>query len=152
MQAVGREQELPKMASVDEPRTTVRTAVAGVGGYAGGELARLLLAHPRLSSTKPLFLGRVADEAEDGRVPLEKIQPQLAWGAGEKLPEVRAFNWELVRDMGIEVVFLALPHENSREWAPDWLERGIKVIDLSGAWRLQEESNRKVYKLQDRHA
>ena len=151
MQAVGTEQEIPKFASA-EPRTTVRTAVAGVGGYAGGELARLLLAHPRLTATKPLFLGRVADEAEGGRVPLEKIQPQLAWGAGEALPEIRAFSWELVRDMGIEVVFLALPHETSREWAPEWLEHGVKVIDLSGAWRLQDESNRKVYKLHDADA
>ena len=152
MQAVGTEHELPKVATVNEARTTVRTAVAGVGGYAGGELARLLLAHPRLSATKPLFLGRVAGEATGGRVPLEQIQPQLAWGAGEKLPEVRAFSWELVRDMAIDVVFLALPHETSREWAPEWLDRGIRVIDLSGAWRLHEESNRKVYKLQDADA
>jgi len=152
MQAVGTEQELAKVESAKQARTTVRTAVAGVGGYAGGELARLLLAHPRLRETKPLFLGRVADEAAGGRVPLEQIQPQLAWGAGEKLPEVRAFSWELVRDLGIEVVFLALPHETSREWAPEWLERGVRVIDLSGAWRLQEDSNRKVYKLQDADA
>ena len=149
MQAVVTEQERAKVKSAKQARTTVRTAVAGVGGYAGGELARLLLAHPRLSETKPLFLGRVADDASDGRVPLEKLQPQLAWGAGEALPEVHAFRWELVRDMGIEVVFLALPHETSREWVPEWLERGVRVVDLSGAWRLQEESNRKVYKLQD---
>ena len=152
MQAVGTEQEHAKVESANQARTTVRTAVAGVGGYAGGEMARLLLAHPRLSETKPLFLGRVADEAAGGRVPLEQIQPQLAWGAGEKLPEVRSFSWELVRDLGIEVVFLALPHETSREWAPEWLERGVRVIDLSGAWRLQEDSNRKVYKLQDADA
>jgi len=130
-------------------KTTVRTAVAGVGGYAGGELARLLLAHPRLQATKPLFLGRVADEAPGGRVPLEQIHPQLALGAGQKQPEILAFNWKLIRDAGIELVFLALPHENSREWVPQWLDFGVKVIDLSGAWRLQEESNRAVYKLHD---
>jgi N-acetyl-gamma-glutamyl-phosphate reductase len=152
MQAVGTEHELPKMATGNAARPTVRTAVAGVGGYAGGELARLLLAHPRLNATKPLFLGRVADDAAGGRVPLEQIQPQLAWGAGEKLPDVRAFSWELVREMGIEVVFLALPHETSREWAPEWLEHGVRVIDLSGAWRLDEESHRKVYKLDDADA
>src|SRR5947209_10856809 len=134
MQAVGTEHELPEAQTASEPRSTVRTAVAGVGGYAGGELARLLLAHPKLSGTKPLFLGRVADEAPGGRVPLEQLQPQLAWGGAEKLPDVRAFSWELVREMGIEVVFLALPHENSREWAPDGLEPGGRVIDLSGAW------------------
>ena len=128
---------------------TVRTAVAGVGGYAGGELARLLLAHPRLQSTPPLFLGRVADESATGRVPLEQLHPQLALGAGRKQPEIMAFNWKLIEDSGIELVFLALPHENSREWAPEWLDHGVRVIDLSGAWRLHESTNRAVYKLHD---
>jgi N-acetyl-gamma-glutamyl-phosphate reductase len=127
----------------------VRTAVAGVGGYAGGELARLLLSHPRLAATKPLFLGRVADEAAGGRVPLEQIQPQLALGEGTRQPEVRAFSWDLIRDAGTDIVFLALPHENSREWAPQWLEHGVRVVDLSGAWRLDDPANRAVYKLHD---
>ena len=127
----------------------MHTAVAGVGGYAGGELARLLLAHPRLQGTAPLFLGRVADEAPSGRVPLEQIHPQLALGAGQTRPEVLAFSWELIKERGIEIVFLALPHEMSREWAPEWIERGIRVIDLSGAWRLQQAANRAVYKLRD---
>ena len=151
MQAVS-EIEAVKKAKAAQARTTVRTAVAGVGGYAGGELARLLLNHSRLAETKPLFLGRVADESATGRVALEDIQPQLALGEGKKLPEVRAFSWELVREMGTEVVFLALPHENSREWAPEWLERGVKVIDLSGAWRLDQAANRAVYKLHDKDA
>jgi len=133
----------------EQNNSTVRTAVAGVGGYAGGELARLLLAHPRLQSAKPLFLGRVADEATAGRVPLEQIHPQLALGAGQKQPEILAFNWKLIRDEGIDVVFLALPHENSRQWAPEWLDFGVKVIDLSGAWRLHDSVNRAVYKLHD---
>ena len=149
--AVSTEIETAKSAA-KQARKTVCAAVAGVGGYAGGELARLLLNHPRLAETKPLFLGRVADESATGRVALEEIQPQLALGEGKKLPEVRAFSWELIREMGTEVVFLALPHENSREWAPQWLEHGVKVIDLSGAWRLDEVTNRAVYKLHDKDA
>jgi N-acetyl-gamma-glutamyl-phosphate reductase len=134
---------------VKQERKTVRTAVAGVGGYAGGELARLLLAHPRLAATQPIFLGRIADESPTGRVPLEQIHPQLALGAGHPQPEVLAFNWQLIRDAGVEIIFLALPHENSREWAPEWLEHGVRVIDLSGAWRLHDDANRAVYKLHD---
>lgn len=149
MQATGTELEAPSKAQIKKPLTTVRTAVAGVGGYAGGELARLLLTHPRLAGTKPLFLGRVADDAPNGRVPLEQLHPQLALGAGQHRPEVQAFNWNLIRDAGTEIVFLALPHENSREWAPGWLERGVRVIDLSGAWRLDDTAHRAVYKLHD---
>jgi N-acetyl-gamma-glutamyl-phosphate reductase len=128
---------------------TVRVAVAGVGGYSGGELARLLLAHPRLQESKPLFLGRVADKAHAGTVPLEELHPQLALGGGRTQPPVHSFSWELVAEREIDIVFLALPHETSREWAPEWLARGVRVIDLSGAWRLQQESNRRVYQLQD---
>ncbi len=127
----------------------VRTAVAGVGGYAGGELARLLLAHPRLEGVPPVFLGRVADESSSGRVPLEQLHPQLALGGGRRLPEVVSFNWEVIRDNGVKIVFLALPHETSRESAPEWLARGVRVIDLSGAWRLAQPENRAVYHLSD---
>jgi N-acetyl-gamma-glutamyl-phosphate reductase len=149
MEMLSTELEAPTQLPVRQPLATVRTAVAGVGGFAGGELARLLLAHPRLAASKPILLGRVADESSSGRIPLEQIQPQLALGAGKHQPDVVAFNWKLIRDAGVEIVFLALPHENSREWAPEWLENGIRVIDLSGAWRLHEDTNRAVYKLRD---
>jgi N-acetyl-gamma-glutamyl-phosphate reductase len=143
------ELEAPSQSLAKQPPATVRSAVAGVGGYAGGELARLLLAHPRLAATKPIFLGRIADESASGRIPLEQIHPQLALGAGHPQPEIVAFNWKLIRDAGVEIVFLALPHENSREWAPEWLQNGVRVIDLSGAWRLHDDANRAVYKLHD---
>lgn len=149
MQLVNPVIEAQSSSRSKRPLETVRTAVAGVGGYAGGELARLLLSHPRLGGTKPLFLGRVADDAAGGRVPLEQLQPQLALGGGKQQPEVNAFSWDLIRDAGTEVVFLALPHETSREWAPEWLEHGVRVIDLSGAWRLDDSTNRAVYKLHD---
>jgi N-acetyl-gamma-glutamyl-phosphate reductase len=123
----------------------VRTAVAGVGGYSGGELARLLLAHPRLQATKPLFLGR----EDAAAVPLEDVHPQLALGGGIEQPAIQPFSWKLIKDAGIDIVFLALPHEASREAAPQWIDAGVRVIDLSGAWRLQDEANRAVYKLHD---
>ncbi len=124
-----------------------RTAVAGVGGYSGGELARLLLAHPRLQNTPPLFLGRAADES--GTIPLEDLHPHLALGQGRTQPAVHAFSWDLIAQHKIDLVFLALPHETSRERVPDWLAHNVKVIDLSGAWRLHDEQNRAVYKLED---
>ncbi len=54
-----------------------------------------------------------------------------------------------IADAGIEILFMATPHEQSREWVPEAIERGIRVIDLSGAWRLKEDRNRAVYKLHD---
>ena len=139
----------PFKASAKPSKQTLKTAIAGVGGYAGGELTRLLLAHPRLTASAPVLLGRVADDAPGGQVPLEHLHPQLALGANQHQPHVVSFSWDRIADAGVELVFLALPHENSREWAPQWLERGIQVIDLSGAWRLNEAANAAIYGLHD---
>jgi N-acetyl-gamma-glutamyl-phosphate reductase len=129
--------------------TAPRTAIAGVGGYAGGELARLLSRHPRMNGATPTFLGR-AGEAESGTATyLEDLHPQLATSGSHRANEVFPFSWERISDSGIEVLFLATPHEQSREWVPEAIERGIKVIDLSGAWRLKDNVNRAVYRLKD---
>jgi N-acetyl-gamma-glutamyl-phosphate reductase len=62
---------------------------------------------------------------------------------------MQPFSWELLADRGVEVLFLATPHEQSREWVPEALARGLRVIDLSGAWRLREAANRAVYGFDD---
>jgi N-acetyl-gamma-glutamyl-phosphate reductase len=134
-------------------KKTVKTAVVGVGGYAGGELARLLLNHPKLTGTAPLFLGRMADGREETeKVLLESIHPQLSLGANAVQHEVKSLSWKLLADEGVDLIFLATPHEASREWVPELLSRGLRVIDLSGAWRLQSDANRAVYKLEDADA
>lgn len=139
--------ETEKMAAVAMlPKHSVRTAVAGVTGYAGAELARLLLHHPRLRDTPPVFLGRMGAES-DGTTVFD-LHPQLAH-AEVPAPPVVPFTWETLRDSGTEILFLATPHEQSREWVPEALASGMRVIDLSGAWRLHEPANAAVYKLHD---
>ena len=129
---------------------TVQTAVVGVTGYAGAELARLLLHHPRLKGRPPVFAGRVdAKDLERGGVPLVEIHPQLADNNGNGKLKMEPFSWELLVEFGVEVLFLAIPHELSRDWVPEALKRGMRVIDLSGAWRLANEDNRAVYAFAD---
>ena len=127
----------------------VRAAVAGVSGYAGAELARLLLAHPRLQDSAPIFLGRMDANSSAGAQSLYDLHPQLARNTDGPAPEVRPFTWEQLQEHGTEVLFLALPHEQSREWVPEAIARGMRVIDLSGAWRLHDPANSAVYKLHD---
>ena len=122
-----------------------KIAVAGVSGYAGAELARLLLRHPRLAGTRPAFYGRAG---ETQVVNLTDLHPQLATHNSAPDP-VLPFAWDDLTARGITLLFLALPHEQSREYAPEALARGIRVVDLSGAWRLQQEELRAVYKLTD---
>lgn len=129
---------------------TVKTAVVGVTGYAGAELARLLLRHPRLKGKPPVFAGRVDErDAARGGIPLAEIHPQLADNNGSGTLRLEPFSWELLAARDVEVLFLATPHEQSRAWVPQALERGLRVIDLSGAWRLSEAGHRAVYAFED---
>jgi N-acetyl-gamma-glutamyl-phosphate reductase len=122
-----------------------QTAVVGVRGYAGQELARLLLRHPRLGGQPPVFCGREQDS-------LTTVHPALRGLAPDAALVVEPFTWELLAERGVDTVFLATPHEQSRKWVPEALERGLRVIDLSGAWRLTESAHRAVYGFDDNDA
>lgn len=129
---------------------TVQTAVVGVTGYAGAELARLLLRHPRLQGKPPVFAGRVDEkDAARGGVPLSEIHPEL--GGTPLVASLRQepFSWDMLSARGVELLFLATPHEQSRQWVPEALARNIRVIDLSGAWRLYQAPHRAVYAFED---
>lgn len=123
----------------------IQTAVMGVSGYAGMELARLLLHHAELKGKPPLFFGRPGSDPE----PLADMHPQLLDSKFARTLQVEPFDWQRLKDANVSVLFLALPHEQSRALAPEALERGIRVIDLSGAWRLEEDANRAVYAFKD---
>lgn len=125
-------------------QTQAQIAVLGVSGYAGAELARLLLRHPRLAGTSPLFLGREGSKRES----LTAVHPQLA-GLSEDQFCIEPFSWDLLAMRGVKYFFLATPHEQARELVPEALARGLRVIDLSGAWRLEDPANRAVYKFVD---
>lgn len=132
-------------------QATGRTAVMGVSGYAGAELARLLLRHPRLAGCAPTFFGRPVEDAGE-TVPLTAMHPHLAGTEASASARVEPFDWESLGEREIDVMFLATPHEQSRAWVPRLLEMGLRVIDLSGAWRLNEAENRAVYGFEDADA
>ena len=119
-----------------------KVAVVGARGYAGGELARLLLRHPRRGEAYPLFFGREGDS-------LLKAHPGLRGLAPEEALRIETFSWEALCEHGVETLFLATPHEQSRSWAPKALAQGLRVIDLSGAWRLHDNGYRAVYGFED---
>jgi N-acetyl-gamma-glutamyl-phosphate reductase len=124
--------------------TKIQPAVVGAAGYAGFELTRLLLRHPRVKS--PLLLAR-----EDGASgALTDIYPQISGNGNSNAPlTLEPFSWELLRPRGVDVLFLATPHETSRQWVPEAIRRGIRVVDLSGAWRLREPQHRAIYNFHD---
>ncbi len=101
-------------------------AIVGASGYTGLELTRLLARHPRLRADA-LYSDRWSDEAAGGRVPLDGAAAALRY---RHLAEAERAD--------AEVVFLATPAEVSAELAPKLLAFGVRVVDLSGAFRLED--------------
>ena len=120
---------------------TIQPAVVGATGYAGFELARLLLRHPR--SKKPVLFAREGD-SESAR--LDELYPHISGNGGCPM---EPFSWAALAAKGVNVLFLATPHEVSRDWTPEAMRRGLHVIDLSGAWRLACATSRAVYDFHD---
>jgi N-acetyl-gamma-glutamyl-phosphate reductase len=119
-----------------------RVAVVGVTGYAGYELARLLLRHPHIE--KPTFYLR---ENHANVHCLTDLFPQLrGWGDAP----CRPLSVEAIAASGAEVAFLSTPHEASLELVPSLLAANpaLRIVDLSGAFRFRNaETFAKWYKL-----
>ncbi len=117
----------------------LQSAIVGATGYSGQELTRILFQHPRMRP--PLLLSR---EGDNGSANAEIISPV----DGTAVP-IHPFSWRLLHQRGVDLLFLATPHEVSRAWVPEALERGLRVIDLSGAWRLRTPQYAAVYGFKD---
>src|SRR5215831_14485654 len=104
-----------------------RVAIAGATGYTGQELLRILSRHAGVTITAAMSSGATASRKLPG---LSRL-----W-SGEIVP----FSPSVLRE--VDVVFLALPDAAAAELVPDLVDDGVRVIDLSGAFRLKSESQR----------
>jgi N-acetyl-gamma-glutamyl-phosphate reductase len=119
-------------------------AVIGVTGYTGFELATLLLHHPAVA--QPTFYVRETN----GFRCLSQLFPQLRARGDAPL---RPLSLAAITSGSAGTAFLATPHEVSAEFAPRLLEAGLRVIDLSGAFRFSSEATfSSWYKLPAPHA
>jgi N-acetyl-gamma-glutamyl-phosphate reductase len=120
----------------------LKSAVLGASGYSGLELTRILERHPRLE--KPVLLRR--DGGSNGAKDLAEIFPELSGNGGYPL---RTLAWPELKGQGVQLLFLATPHDASRSLVPEAIAQGFRVIDLSGAWRLKQAQHRAIYSFQD---
>jgi N-acetyl-gamma-glutamyl-phosphate reductase len=105
----------------------IRTAILGASGYVGGELLRLLAAHPACAPAK-LF-----GDSKAGQ-PLGSVHPHLA----PAYPEASIETFHEAALDGIDLVFAALPHGHSQRIAATVLNRGIPFVDLGADFRLND--------------
>jgi N-acetyl-gamma-glutamyl-phosphate reductase len=123
----------------------LKTAVLGATGYSGLELTQILVRHPRLE--KPVLLRRSADNGSASD--LADVFPALSGNGGYPL---HPLSWPALKQQGVKLLFLATPHEASRSIVPEAIAHGLRVVDLSGAWRLKQAQHRAIYSFQDSDA
>ena len=107
-----------------------RVAVAGATGYAGQELLRVLARHP--AATLTLATSSTSESAARRLPALARI-----WNGSLTPLDPGA----LAREA--DIVFLALPDTAAAGLSPALLEAGVRVIDISGAFRLRDGTVRK---------
>ena len=107
----------------------VRVGVAGATGYAGQELVALLARHPQVDVS--LAMSSSAESAA-------RAMPRLA----------RVFNGQLEPlnverlSESVDVAFLAVPEQAAAELGATLVKNGVRVIDLSGAFRIKDDAQR----------
>jgi N-acetyl-gamma-glutamyl-phosphate reductase len=109
-----------------------KVVVVGASGYAGEELVRLLIRHPQIE------LAAVTSRQAAGQT-LGSVFPRFA---GMRYSDLKFTDSsvESILATGAKIVFLALPHGVSAEFAVPLVAAGIRVIDLSADFRLRDVS------------
>ncbi|HEX9622479.1 MAG TPA: N-acetyl-gamma-glutamyl-phosphate reductase [Polyangiaceae bacterium] len=114
--------------------TRVRVAVLGASGFAGAELIRRIVVHPELE------LVRVCADDHVGE-PLERAHPHLTGRTRlvfEHLPPREAVT-------GVDVVMMGLPHDVSLRVVEAARESSVRLVDLSGSFRLRDPDAYRTY-------
>jgi N-acetyl-gamma-glutamyl-phosphate reductase len=114
------------------PNDPTKCAVIGASGYAGEELVRLLIAHPRadlVAVTSRQYVGKTVGE----------VFPRF--DRVNKASDVRFSDSDAPKISKMaDLVFLALPHGVSATTAKSYLDCGARVIDLSADFRLRDRA------------
>ena len=110
----------------------IKTGIVGVGGYSGLELIRLIARHPGIDFLAAMDAGDYTGKN------LGEIHTSLR---GIYNHVVESPNLERMAALGLDTVFLCTPDKVSHELAPGILDAGMRVIDLSGAFRLKNAAS-----------
>lgn len=111
-----------------------KAAVIGGSGYGGGEMIRRLLHHPEVELVRVASLDYVGEPLGAAHPNLDSLT-DLTF---ESLPPEQAAQ-------GVDVVLLGLPHKVSSEVVPKLLPLGVRIVDMSGDFRLQDPAAYEKY-------
>jgi N-acetyl-gamma-glutamyl-phosphate reductase len=105
----------------------IRTAILGASGYVGGELLRLLAAHPAFTPAKSFGESKAGQKLGAVHPHLAPAYPQAA---------IEKFGEDALEQ--VDLVFAALPHGHSQTIAAGILNRRIPFVDLGADFRLRD--------------
>src|SRR3954470_3721810 len=103
-----------------------RAALAGASGYGGAEIIRRMLRHPDVELVRVASADHIGQLVGEAHLSLEGAT-KLRF---EKLSAREAAE-------GVDVIMLALPRGVSAAEMPALLETGVRIIDMSGDFRLK---------------
>lgn len=106
----------------------IKASIIGASGYSGAELVKILLRHKEVKIEK-LFANASAGKQIDAIYP---------WFDKRIDATLETYSADAAR--ASDVVFIALPSGEAMNMVPELFERGKKIIDLGGDFRLQESS------------
>jgi N-acetyl-gamma-glutamyl-phosphate reductase len=102
----------------------IKTGIVGATGYTGSELLRLLYHHPETD------IKVITSESKTGQQ-FSDVHPVFTQLVDHKLKSA-----DEIADMDLDAVFLALPHGVSMEYVKKFEDLDLKIVDLSGDFRL----------------
>jgi N-acetyl-gamma-glutamyl-phosphate reductase len=105
----------------------IKVAVVGATGYAGAELVRILSGHPQVGLS-------ILTSRQFAGVKFDQVYPAMA-GSVDLVCEQLAV--EKICDRA-DVVFTALPHQLPMAVVPQFIKRGLRVVDLSADFRFND--------------
>ena len=103
----------------------IQVSILGASGYVGGELMRLIAAHPDMQV-------KVAFGASAAGKPVAALHPHL----GLAYPGMEFAAWHPALLAGSDLILAALPHGETQRLADDLLARGVPLVDLGADFRL----------------
>ena len=104
----------------------IGVAILGASGYVGGELLRLLHAHPEMEVAVAFGVSAAGKRVAD-------VHPHLALA----YPELVHATWDPALLAGADLIFAALPHGETQRLADDLVAPGIPIVDLGADFRLE---------------
>ena len=108
----------------------IRVVILGASGYVGGELLRLLAAHPAMEAA-------VAFGSSTAGRPVAEVHPHLALA----YPDMMLAAWSPDLLVGTDLILAALPHGETQRLADELLGPGIPIVDLGADFRLDSAAD-----------